>query len=145
MRLCRGSRTKVLANVPSFRFLVASFLVFGVVKPFFPLISLFNCRLKALSFSYQASQESRTQAPVNCKLNGSATWENSSAGLTVLSGTIYVGVTEGGGGFTPLWEVQCLPAMVPWHPDRRANATSPSLLRDDQICATIAWEYSGGA
>ena len=56
------------------------------------------------------------------------------------------GVTQGG-GFTARWEVQCLSAMVPWHPDRHASATSPSLLRDDQNLrdnrVTVQWRRAG--
>ena len=45
------------------------------------------------------------------------------------------------------WEVQCLSAMVPWHPDRHASATSPSFLRDDQNLrdnhVTVQWRRAG--
>ena len=67
-----------------------------------------------------------------------------------VSGTFFGG---GGGGSngrghsTPWWEVQCLSAMIPWHPDRHASATSPSLLRDDQNLrdnrVTVQWRRAG--
>ena len=49
---------------------------------------------------------------------------------------------NGRGGYSTLpWEVQCLSAMVPWHPDSHASSTSPSVLRDDQNqrnnCVTV--------
>ena len=49
------------------------------------------------------------------------------------------------GDATPARNVQCLSTMVQWHPDRHTSATSPALVRDDQICATLAWQYGGGA
>ena len=54
---------------------------------------------------------------------------------------------QAGGDSTPLWEVQCLSAMMPWHPDCHASATSPSLFRDDQNlrnnCVTVQWRRAG--
>ena len=48
-----------------------------------------------------------------------------------------------GGGSTPPWEVQCFSAMVPWHPDRHASATSPpsSNLCNNRV--TLQWRRAG--
>ena len=60
---------------------------------------------------------------------------------------IYIGVTEG--GFHSQFERYnvCRSTMVPWHPDRHASATSPSLLRDDQNLrdnrVTVQWRRAG--
>ena len=60
-----------------------------------------------------------------------------------LVGDFLRGGTEGGDS-TPPWDVQCLSAMVPWHLDLHASATSPSLLRDDQNlrnkCVAVLWQ-----